>query len=226
MNFLRYDNSNNKNNYKEDNNKINFHNKSNNKNKTLNYIFSSSNKLFKKESPENENNSDINLNSYKREIIFKLTSFSQEKQQVIFSSGVEEIFDDSKNIVDDKLFYNISNKKFSTPPRNTKSSYKKTKEHIKTPYKTTKSRSSRNKSNNIKENNKSKVSTKSTNYWKSLLYDEEMINNNISQDMNIDINRICNSVIMENPYGNKKEYRTLFCNNYTDDNEEDLNKSI
>ena len=171
-------------------------------------------------------NSDLNLTSYKKEIIFKLTTFSQERQQVIFSNGVEEIFDDSKNVADDKLFYNISNKKFSIPPRNTKSSYKKTKEHIKTPYKTTKSRSSRNKSKNIKENNKDNNSKKRNNYFRSLLFDEEMLNNNISQDMNIDINRVCNSVIMENPFGNKKEYRALFCNNYTDDNEEDLNKSI
>ena len=216
---------NNKNNHKENNNKTNLHNTSNNPNRALNFIFSSCNKLFKKESSENENDSDINLTSYKKEKIFKLTSFSQEKQQVIFSSGVEEIFDDSKNIVDDKLFYNISNKKFSTPPRNTKSSYKKTKEHIKTPYKTTKT-SSRNKSKNIKEKNKITAISKTSNYWKSLLYDEEKINNNISQDMNIDINSICNSVIIENPFGNKKEYKTLFCNNYTDDNEEDLNKSI
>ena len=224
MNLLR-NSINNKNNHKENNNKTNLHNTSNNPNRALNFIFSSCNKLFKKESSENENDSDINLTSYKKEKIFKLTSFSQEKQQVIFSSGVEEIFDDSKNIVDDKLFYNISNKKFSTPPRNTKSSYKKTKEHIKTPYKTTKT-SSRNKSKNIKEKNKITAISKTSNYWKSLLYDEEKINNNISQDMNIDINSICNSVIIENPFGNKKEYKTLFCNNYTDDNEEDLNKSI
>ena len=224
MNFKKNENSKNKNRKQEDNN-INPENINNNKKRALNFIFNSSNKLFKKEYPENENNSDINLASYKKEIIFKLTSFSQERQQVVFSNGVEEIFDDSK-IADDKLFYNISNKKFSTPPRNSKSSYKKTKEHIKTPYKTTKSRSSRNKSKNNKENNKSNISTKSSNYWKSLLFDEEMINNNISQDMNIDINRICNSVILENPFGNKKEYRTLFSNNYNDDNEEDLNKSF
>ena len=196
----------------------------NNRNRILNFIFNSSNKIFKKESPENENNSEISLTSDKKEIVYKLSSFSQEKQTVIFSSGIEEIFDDSKDTLDDKFIFNISNKKFSTPPRNTKSSYKKTKEHIKTPYRTTKSRTSKNKTNKTKENNKSSISTKSSNYWKSLLFNEEMVNKNIPQDVNIDINRNCNSVILENPY--KIEFKLLFNDNFSDDNEEDLNKSI
>ena len=199
-------------------------NNNNNKNRALNFIFNSSNKIFKKESPENENNTEIYLTSNKKEIFFKLSSFSQEKQKVIFSSGIEEIFDDTKDSLDDKFIFNISNKKFSTPPRNTKSSYKKTKEHIKTPYRTTKSRTSKNKTNKTKENNKSSISTKSSNYWKSLLFNEEMVNKNIPQDVNIDINRNCNSVILENPY--KIEFKLLFNDNFSDDNEEDLNKSI
>jgi hypothetical protein len=196
----------------------------NNKNRALNFIFNSSNKIFKKESQENENNTEIYLTSNKKEIFFKLSSFSQEKQKVIFSSGIEEIFDDTKDSLDDKFIFNISNKKFSTPPRNTKSSYKKTKEHIKTPYRTTKSRTSKNKTKKTKENNKSSISTKSSNYWKSLLFDEEMVNKNIPSDVNIDINRNCNSVILENPY--KIEFKLLFNDNFSDDNEEDLNKSI
>ena len=196
----------------------------NNKNRALNFIFNSSNKIFKKESQENENNTEIYLTSNKKEIFFKLSSFSKEKQKVIFSSGIEEIFDDTKDSLDDKFIFNISNKKFSTPPRNTKSSYKKTKEHIKTPYRTTKSRTSKNKTKKTKENNKSSISTKSSNYWKSLLFNEEMVNKNIPQDVNIDINRNCNSVILENPY--KIEFKLLFNDNFSDDNEEDLNKSI
>lgn len=196
----------------------------NNRKKALNFIFDSSNEMFKKESSENEINSDINLTSNKKEIFFKLSSFSHEKQKVIFSSGIEEIFDDSKETLDDKFIFNISNRKFSTPPRNTKSSYKKTKEHIKTPYRTTKSRSSKNKAKKTKEKNKSSISTKCSNYWKSLLFDEEMINKNIPQDVNIDINRNCNSVILENPY--KIDFKLLFNDNLSDDNEEDLNKSI
>ena len=196
----------------------------NNRNRILNFIFNSSNKIFKKESPENENNSEISLTSDKKEIVYKLSSFSQEKQTVIFSSGIEEIFDDSKDTLDDKFIFNISNKKFSTPPRNTKSSYKKTKEHIKTPYRTTKSRTSKNETKKSKENNKSRISTKSSNYWKSLLFDGEMINKNIPQDISIDINRNCNSVILENPY--KIDFKLLFSDYFSDDNEEDLNKSI
>ena len=197
---------------------------SNNKHRALNFILNSSNKIFKKESPENENNSDISLTSKKEEIFFKLSSFSQEKQKVIFSSGIEEIFDDSKDILEDKFIFNVSNKKFSTPPRNTKSSYKKTKEHIKTPYRTTKSRTSKNKTKKTKENKKSSISTKSSNYWNSLLFGEEMINKNIPQDVNIDINRNCNSLILENPY--KIDFKLIFNDNFSDDNEEDLNKSI
>lgn len=201
------------------------HTVNNNRNKALNFIFNSNYKLFQKDSQESETNSQLNIPSYKREILFKLTSFSQGKQNVVFSNGIEEIYDDDKNDGDEKFFENISNKKFNTPPRTTKSSYKKTKDHIKTPYKTTKSHSSINKSKKSEKNNKSNLSTKSNNYWKSLFFDEEMINNNISQDVNIDINHMCNSVIIENPFNNKIEYRLLFCNNFSDDNDEELNKS-
>ena len=202
-------------------------NRNNNKIRALNFIFSSNNKLFKKESQPSQTNSQLNMPSYKREILFKLTSFSHEKQKVMFSNGIEEIFDDSKNSGEDKFIFNISNKKFSTPPKNTKSSYRKTKEHIKTPYKTTKSHSTRNKSQKSKNNSKNDKRAKSSNYWKSLLFGLEMINNNISQDINIDNNPACNSVIMENPFNNKIEYRLLFYNNnFREDNEEELNNSI
>lgn len=221
MNFRKFDNS------SLNNNKSHLHN-SNNKSRAWNFIFNSNNKLFKKESPtENEINSDKRINSQKKEVFLKLNSFSNEKQQVIFSNGIQEIlYQEPETLEKDKFFFNISNKKFSTPPRNTKSSYKKTKEHIKTPYRTTKSRSSKNKSKSDKDNNKSNFSTKSSNYWKSLLYVEEIMNNNISQEINIEINRICSSVILENPYGNKNEYRLLFNNISPEENEEDLNKSI
>ena len=228
MNFIRIDNSTtfNKNeNYKNSN----FENSNENQSSTLNFIYNSNKKLFKKNLfKENENNSEISLSSEKKdakEISFKLSSFSQQKQKVIFSNGIEEIYEDSKNNAEDEFFYNISNKKYSTPPRNTKSSYKKTKEHIKTPYKTTKSHSSRNKS---KKNNNYEIniSTKSSNYWKSLLYDaEEIINNNISQEIDIEIYHIYNSFILENPFVNKKEYKLLFCNP-NEDIDEDLNKSF
>lgn len=209
-----------------------FDNKKNNinsddyNNKILKCIYNSNNRIFKKNIlAENEINSQINLTSpiiETKEIYFKLSPFSQQKQKVIFSNGIEEIYDDSSSISNDKLFFNISNKKYSTPPRNIKFSYKKTKEHIKTPYKTTKSHSSRNKSKSIENNYKSSISTKSITFWKSLIYNKER-KNNISQEINIEINRTCNSVILDNPFINKKEYKLLIT---LEDNDEDLNKSF
>ena len=146
-------------------------------NKILNFIYNSSNKIIHKVelTQEKDNNiENIDLNSSKKEIYFKLNSYSQRGKKVIFSSGIEEIDDDGKiDSSEEKYFFNISKRKFSTPPRNTKSSYKKTKEHIKTPYKTTKSRSSRNKSKQTKDINKNNISTKSKIYWRSLLFDDE-----------------------------------------------------
>ena len=226
MNFIQYNDTitNNKNNEKI------YNNSSDNKfNKILNFIYNSNKKQFKKESnPENENNSNkISSSSLKREIVFKLSSYSQESQKVKFSSRIEEIEDDTKNdLIEDNYFLKLSNKKFNTPPRNTKSSYKKTKEHIKTPYKTTKSHSSKNKSKNMKEKNKSNISTKSSNYWKTLLYDDETIINNYSQEQELGMIRNCNSAIFDNPYNNKDEYHHLFCEYSIEDNEEDLNKSF
>ena len=111
-----------------------------------------------------------------------------------------------------------------------KTSYKKTKEHIKTPYKTTKSRSSRNKSKNTKEiniwNNKSNISSKSSYYWKSLLDNDDTIMKNFSQENEFEVNRICNSVILDNPFINQPEYKNNFHNISLDDNDEDLNKSF
>lgn len=225
MNFIDSDNSPSFN--KSYDNKKNEENSDDNHNKILKFIYNTNNKLFKKKAfTENEINYEININSQKnkvKEICFKLTPFSLQKQKVVFSNGIEEIDDGDSKIADDKFFYKISNKKYSTPPRNTKSIYKKTKEHIKTPYKTTKSRSSKNKSKKNKDNNKSNISTKSRNYWKSLLYDENLNNNNISQEIDFEINRICNSAILENTFINKKGYRDLI---YLEDNEEDLNKSF
>ena len=92
----------------------------------------------------------------------------------------------------------------------------KTKEHIKTPYKTTKSRSSRNKSKSSKDNNiinfnKSNISTKSSNYWKTLLDNNDYtFMSNFSQEQDVDVNRNCNSVILDNPFNNQKEYKNLF----------------
>ena len=131
------------------------------------------------------------------------------------------------------FFENISKKKhFRTPPKNAKTSYKKTKEHIKTPYKTTKSRSSRNKSKSSKDNNiinfnKSNISTKSSNYWKTLLDNNDYtFMNNFSQEQDVDVNRNCNSVILDNPYINQKEYKNLFSNMSFEDNDEEMNKSF
>ena len=123
-------------------------------------------------------------------------------------------------------------KHFRTPPKNAKTSYKKTKEHIKTPYKTTKSRSSRNKSKSSKDNNiinfnKSNISTKSSNYWKTLLDNNDYtFMNNFSQEQDVDVNRNCNSVILDNPYINQKEYKNLFSNMSFEDNDEEINKSF
>ena len=210
--------------------KSNINSSSNKSNKILNFIYNSSNKIIHKEDliQDKDNNiENINLNSSKNEIYFKLNSYSQGGKKVIFSSGIEEIDDDGKaESSEEKYFFNISKRKFSTPPRNTKSSYKKTKEHIKTPYKTTKSRSSRNKSKQTKDINKNNISTKSTNYWRSLLFDDERLINDLSPEQEIDINRNCNYIILENPYVNKPEYRFLFSNNSLEDNDEELNKSF
>ena len=228
MNFTLFNDSTmtNKNSDKSNNNSSN-----SKSNKILNFICNSSNKIIHKEDLtqyKDNNIENINLNSSKQEIYFKLNSYSQGGKKVIFSSGIEEIDDDGKvDSSEEKYFYNISKRKFSTPPRNTKSSYKKTKEHIKTPYKTTKSRSSRNKSKQTKDINKNNnISTKSSNYWRSLLFDDERLINDLSPEQEIDINRNCNSIILENPYANKSEYRFLFGSNSLEDNDEELNKSF
>ena len=201
----------------------------------LNFFNNSSNRLIRKDFIEKENNSEkLSLDSLKKEIIYKLTSYSQEGRNVQFSEGIEEIENDNKddNEETENFFMKISNKKkYSTPrtpPRNMKSSYKKTKEHIKTPYKTTKSRSSWNRSKNTKDSNicfKSNISTKCSCYWKSLLDNENNILKNFSQGQENEINRICNSVILDNPYANQKEYKNIFYNNSLEDSEEELNKS-
>ena len=200
----------------------------------LNFIYNSNHRLLRKDFSEKENNSEkLSLASLKKEILCKLTSYSQEGRSVQFSAGIEEIENDSKDDIaeNDIFFMKLSNKgKFNTPPRKLKTSYKKTKEHIKTPYKTTKSRSSRNKSKNSKESNfgnsKSNISTKSNYYWKSLLDNENDIAKNFSQGNEVEINRICNSVILDNPFLNQKEYKDIFYNNSLEDNDEDLNKSF
>ena len=101
------------------NNEKIYNNSSDNKfNKILNFIYNSNKKQFKKESnPENENNSNkISSSSLKREIVFKLSSYSQESQKVKFSSRIEEIEDDTKNdLIEDNYFLKLSYKKFNTP---------------------------------------------------------------------------------------------------------------
>ena len=210
-------------------------NSQSNNSRLLNFIYNSNHRLLRKDFTEKENNSEkLSLASLKKEILCKLTSYSQEGRSVQFSSGIEEIENDSKDddiAENDSFFMKLSyKKKFNTPPRKIKTSYKKTKEHIKTPYKTTKSRSSRNKSKNSKESNlwnsKSNISTKSNYYWKSLLDNENTIMKNFSQGNENEINRICNSVILENPYTNQEEYKDIFYNIFLEDNDEDLNKSL
>ena len=198
-----------------------------NQNKVLNFIYNKNNRIFYKESPENENNSfsKINTSSNKKDIVFKLSCFSQEDQSVKFSSGIEEIYEDPSNDIDDRFIFKISSKKYSTPPRNSKSSYKKTKEHIKTPYKTTKSRSSQNKSKNNIENYKNINYIKSSNYWKSLL-DNEINKYNNSQELNLNINTNCKSVIIDNPFLIKKEHNSTFYSITLEENDEELNKSF
>ena len=197
----------------------------------LNFIYDSNNRLLFKDFSEKENNTDKkSYESLKKEIIYKLTSFSQEGRNVQFSSRVEEIECDNKD--ENEIFFEkISKKKnYRTPPKNAKTSYKKTKEHIKTPYKTTKSRSSRNKSKNTKDSNiincnKSNVSTKSSNYWKTLFdNNDNTFLKNFSQEQDDDVNRNCNSVILDNPYNNQKEYKNLFLNISLEDNDEEMNK--
>jgi hypothetical protein len=203
------------------------------KSRILNFIYDSNNRLLFKDFSEKENNTEKkSYESLKKEIIYKLTSFSQESRNVQFSSRVEEIECDNKD--ENEIFFEkISKKKnYRTPPKNAKTSYKKTKEHIKTPYKTTKSRSSRNKSKNTKDSNiincnKSNVSTKSSNYWKTLLENNDnTFLKNFSQEPDDDVNRNCNSVILENPYNNQKEYKNLFLNISLEDNDEEMNKSF
>ena len=203
------------------------------KSRILNFIYHPNNRLLFKDFSEKENNTEKkSYESLKKEIIYKLTSYSQERRNVQFSNGIEEIECENKD-ESDIFFENISKKKhFRTPPKNAKTSYKKTKEHIKTPYKTTKSRSSRNKSKSSKDNNiinfnKSNISTKSSNYWKTLLDNNDYtFMSNFSQAQDVDVNRNCNSVILDNPYINQKEYKNLFSNMSFEDNDEEMNKSF
>ena len=237
------------------------------KTRLLNFIYNSNNRLLFKDFSEKENNTEKksfdkkkSFDNLKKEIMYKLTSYSQEGRNVQFSSGIEviesEIKEEDDNFFekisnkkkfkrieeieseikeeDDNFFEKISNKKkFKTPPKSIKTSYKKTKEHIKTPYKTTKSRSSRNKSKNTKDSNiinynKSNASTKSSYYWKMLLLldNGNTFTKNFSQEQEVDINRNCNSVILENPYINQKEYKNIFLNMSFEDNDEEINKSF
>ena len=201
------------------------------KTRLLNFIYNSNNRLLFKDFSEKENNTEKkSFDNLKKEIMYKLTSYSQEGRNVQFSSGIEEIESEIKE-EDDNFFEKISNKKkFKTPPKSIKTSYKKTKEHIKTPYKTTKSRSSRNKSKNTKDSiinyKKSNTSTKSSYYWKMLLDNGNTFTKNFSQEQEVDINRNCNSVILENPYINQKEYKNIFLNMSFEDNDEEINKSF
>ena len=202
------------------------------KTRLLNFIYNSNNRLLFKDFSEKENNTEKkSFDNLKKEIMYKLTSYSQEGRNVQFSSGIEEIESEIKE-EDDNFFEKISNKKkFKTPPKSIKTSYKKTKEHIKTPYKTTKSRSSRNKSKNTKDcniinYNKSNASTKSSYYWKMLLDNGNTFTKNFSQEQEVDINRNCNSVILENPYINQKEYKNIFLNMSFEDKDEEINKSF
>ena len=201
------------------------------KTRLLNFIYNSNNRLLFKDFSEKENNTEKkSFDNLKKEIMYKLTSYSQEGRNVQFSSGIEVIESEIKE-EDDNFFEKISNKKkFKTPPKSIKTSYKKTKEHIKTPYKTTKSRSSRNKSKNTKDSiinyNKSNASTKSSYYWKILLDNGNTFTKNFSQEQEVDINRNCNSVILENPYINQKEYKNIFLNMSFEDNDEEINKSF
>ena len=201
------------------------------KTRLLNFIYNSNNRLLFKDFSEKENNTEKkSFDNLKKEIMYKLTSYSQEGRNVQFSSGIEVIESEIKE-EDDNFFEKISNKKkFKTPPKSIKTSYKKTKEHIKTPYKTTKSRSSRNKSKNTKDSiinyNKSNASTKSSYYWKMLLDNGNTFTKNFSQEQEVDINRNCNSVILENPYINQKEYKNIFLNMSFEDNDEEINKSF
>ena len=201
------------------------------KTRLLNFIYNSNNRLLFKDFSEKENNTEKkSFDNLKKEIMYKLTSYSQEGRNVQFSSGIEVIESEIKE-EDDNFFEKISNKKkFKTPPKSIKTSYKKTKEHIKTPYKTTKSRSSRNKSKNTKDSiinyKKSNASTKSSYYWKILLDNGNTFTKNFSQEQEVDINRNCNSVILENPYINQKEYKNIFLNMSFEDNDEEINKSF
>lgn len=205
-----------------------------NNSRLLNFIYNSNHRLLRKDFTEKENNSEkLSLASLKKEILCKLACYSQEGRSVQFSAGIEEIENESKDDIaeNDSFFMKLSNrKKYNTPPRKLKSSYKKTKEHVKTPYKTTKSRSSRNKSKTSKESNfwnsKSNISTKSNYYWKSLLDNENDIAKNFSQGIENEINRVSNSVILDNPFLSQNEYKNIFYNDSLEDNDEDLNKSF
>ena len=102
------------------------------KTRLLNFIYNSNNRLLFKDFSEKENNTEKkSFDNLKKEIMYKLTSYSQEGRNVQFSSGIEEIESEIKE-EDDNFFEKISNKKkFKTPPKSIKTSYKKTKEHIK-----------------------------------------------------------------------------------------------
>ena len=91
------------------------------KTRLLNFIYNSNNRLLFKDFSEKENNTEKkSYESLKKEIIYKLTSYSQERRNVQFSNGIEEIECENKD-ESDIFFENISKKKhFRTPPKNAK----------------------------------------------------------------------------------------------------------
>ena len=189
----------------------NFINHSENVNNLIN-IINKSNKSIK----QNELLSQNNIKQYQysnsiKEGIIKIFPYSKISRKVEFNQQTEEYEPDINKS------FNGSNRKLFTPKKRNTKSYKKTKEHIKTPFKSTKSKSSIVKSQiSIKSKNKN-------NYvlWKSLLPDENM-------DISFENEYLDNYYTekIANPYLCKIKYMDDFQNCKDNEDEDDDNKTI
>lgn len=195
-------------------NNQNFISHSENINNLVN-IINKSNKSIKQNELSSQNSfKPFHLSNTIKDGIFKILPYSKISRKIEFNQQTEEY----ENIEEINKSFNNSNRKLCTPKKRNTKSYKKTKEHVKTPFKSTKSKSSIIKSQiNIKPMSKNNFVL-----WKSLLPDEYMDSSfeNDYLDEHYYTERI------ENPYLSKNNYIDDFQNYKDNEDDDEDNKSI